>query len=106
MIFGSFNRGLVFSSIDDAEKIVPKLRSFGFFEEEFFWYLSLEREEVDQMLKDPSWKRFPTELFNTYFHEPSGNYMDRMGEGPASWFQNKAHFQYYVKFIERMEAMT
>lgn len=106
LVYGSFDSGLLFTSIKEAEEIIPFLRSFGFSEEDFFWFLYVDRESVDELLIDSDWKKYPMEERNVFIHKSSGNVLNRMGEGQASWFQKREHFQLFVDFVNEMEATT
>lgn len=110
LIISPLNTGLIFESKNDAERIIPMLREHEFFTKkdfilDYFWFLSLDQEEIERLLKNTNWQKYPMDGFNVFANKQTGNFMSRIGADRATWFQKEEHFQFYVKRIKQMEAM-
>ncbi|MEM7373909.1 MAG: hypothetical protein AAF587_35130 [Bacteroidota bacterium] len=106
MILTPNDSGIVFASLEKAERILPKLRQHGLLKEELFWYLVIEGEEVERLLALPGNEKQISDLGPPFFalETPKG-VLKRMGDGSGMWFGREEDARQYQEGVWELNKM-
>ncbi|MEM7375376.1 MAG: hypothetical protein AAF587_42665 [Bacteroidota bacterium] len=96
LIPSNFDSGLLITSKANADYLIPRLRTYGFSEELFYWFLAIDKEETLAILDKQEHHRVPTTLEGKLFLlHPSKSILFCMESLTAIWFRNEKEFQLY-----------
>ena len=107
---GLFGAGLLFCNLFEADPVLPKIRSHGFSEEEWFPYFALNREDVNHIFGEFDYTVFYLDPCQPITDEtqtiaalekPYGYLI----EGSDLWFATEEHVRRFEAFIEEIERM-
>ena len=103
---GLFGPGILFQSLEEAGSFLPKIRSHGFSEGEWFEFFALDGEDVKQIFADLDYLMMsrPSTVDAQpvlALEEPYGYLI----EGPNLWFPTEEYLRRYDEFIEELMRM-
>lgn len=100
--------GVAFSHLDLAKRLIPKVRQQGLRKETMFWYVVLDKVEIQQLLSLEDLKEFPSSIPDTakvYQIPNTKGFLRLLGPTTGHWYETLEDLNRYEAFLLEMEAM-